>query len=402
MASASPTPETVPTPESAASPLLVQLSAIAPDDLPALLANLNTAFPAEPLLVALSSLEATAPYPNLKLIPVPSPHPSGDPPWTLTAADFAATRDLLAAHTPRGLLILGPAAQSLTPAALAALAAAIPAADLALPCYQTQPHAGLVNSAILYPLTRALFATRVRFPLALDLGLSPRMAERLAAAAAARCTTLNQPDAILWPVDEAEAAAAGLTIVETDAGPRTFPQPTEADLNAILARVVGSLFADIDAKAAVWQRPRRLPPARPQIAPSPSADTPPDIAPMLEAFHLAYTNLRDIWALVLPPNSLLGLKRLAAMDAATFRMPDPLWARIVFDFLMAYRLRTINRGHLLGALTPLYLAWVASHIQLTSSGTLTPEDHIEALASAFETDKPYLVSRWRWPDRFNP
>jgi hypothetical protein len=122
---------------------------------------------------------------------------------------------------------------------------------------------------------------------------------------------------------------------------------------------------------------------------------------MLDAFHLAYTNLREIWSLVLPPNTLLGLKRLSLTEGAAFRMPDGLWARIVFDFLLAYRLRTINRGHLLGALIPLYLAWVASHINVTASGT-NPERHIEAVAAAFEADKPYLVSRWRWPDRFNP
>jgi hypothetical protein len=89
------------------------------------------------------------------------------------------------------------------------------------------------------------------------------------------------------------------------------------------------------------------------------------------------------------------------MESAAFSMPDGLWARIVFDFLIAYRLRTINRGHLLGALIPLYLAWVASHINITAAGT-NPERHIEAVAAAFEADKPYLVSRWRWPDRFNP
>jgi hypothetical protein len=122
---------------------------------------------------------------------------------------------------------------------------------------------------------------------------------------------------------------------------------------------------------------------------------------MLEAFRLAYTNLQEIWSLVLPPNSLLGLKRLSVTEFSAFRMPDSLWARIVYDFLIAYRLRTINRGHLLGALIPLYLAWVASHINITDSGT-NAERHIEALATAFEADKPYLVSRWRWPDRFNP
>ena len=89
---------------------------------------------------------------------------------------------------------------------------------------------------------------------------------------------------------------------------------------------------------------------------------------MIEGFRLAYSNLLEIWSLVLPPNTLLGLKRLSMVDPASFRMPENLWARIVYDFLIAYRLRTINRGHLLGALIPLYLAWVAGHINITASG----------------------------------
>ena len=123
---------------------------------------------------------------------------------------------------------------------------------------------------------------------------------------------------------------------------------------------------------------------------------------MLQAFRFAYTNLREIWSLVLPPNTLLGLKRLYNNpDNVAFHMSDNLWSRIVYDFLLAYRLRTINRGHLLGALIPLYLAWVASHLGIVAAGT-DPEHHIERVAAAFEIEKPYLVSRWRWPDRFNP
>jgi hypothetical protein len=126
---------------------------------------------------------------------------------------------------------------------------------------------------------------------------------------------------------------------------------------------------------------------------------------MLDSFRLAYANLHEIWSLVLPPNSLLGLKKLSLLPADTFRISDALWARIVYDFILAWRLRTLNRGHLLGALTPLYLAWAASHLLLTAEGApdyLAPEAHIQAVAAAFEADKPYLVSRWRWPDRFNP
>jgi hypothetical protein len=215
---------------------------------------------------------------------------------------------------------------------------------------------------------------------------------------------------LVWPV--AEAATAAYSVTQVPAGPRALPPPGTVDLNTVLAQVTGSLFAEVDAKAAFWQRARLNSPPRngapayalPGPASANRAET-PDVAPMLDSFRLAYANLHEIWSLVLPPNSLLGLKKLSLLAPDAFRMPDALWARIVYDFMLAYRLRTLNRGHLLGALTPLYLAWVASHLLQTTVGApdfIAPEKHIEAVAAAFEADKPYLVSRWRWPDRFNP
>jgi hypothetical protein len=376
--------------------LLVLLASMPPEQLEDVLTNLTSSFPADGLIVASPDAIAAESHPNLRIVPVPATNPT----WTLTAADFVNAYQLADKNQARAILMLGPGSGSLHASALRDLANAITGAstDLAVPCYDLPAHAGLVNSAILYPLTRALFACRVRFPLAIDLGLSLRMAERTAAAAQ-RFTTLNHGEALLWPIDE--AAIAGFAVNEIDVGLRAQPQPANPDLSVILPQVTGSLFADIDAKAAFWQRSRTLPPPRNPTPTAPSTDGTADIAPMLDAFRLGYTNLQEIWSLVLPPNSLLGLKRLSVVDSAEFRMPDNLWARIVFDFLLAYRLRTIARGHLLGALIPLYLAWVASHINITASGT-NPERHVEAVAAAFEADKPYLFARWRWPDRFNP
>jgi hypothetical protein len=396
MATANSISDASPEQELPAPALLVLLASMPQEQSEAVLAHLTSTFAADSLMIASPDALSTDGWPGLRILPIPEANPS----WTLTAADFDLACQLAAEHKAHAILMLGPGSGSLSSSGLRDLANAVvdSSADLAIPCYDLPPHAGLINSAILYPLTRALFSSRARFPLAVDLGLSPRMAERLAAAAQ-RFTTMNQGDALLWPINE--AAVGGLNTNEVAVGPRATPQPAEADINAILASVTGSLFADIDAKAAFWQRPRYLPPPRVPFPEAPLNSGPTDITPMLEAFRLAYTNLQEIWSLVLPPNSLLGLKRLSITEFSTFRMPDSLWARIVYDFLIAYRLRTINRGHLLGALIPLYLAWVASHINITDSGT-NAERHIEALATAFEADKPYLVSRWRWPDRFNP
>jgi hypothetical protein len=375
--------------------LLVLAAAMPSDEFEGALANLCEAFSAESLIVATPNEHVSAATSSLQIVPVPQSSTT----WTLKPADFIHAYEIAREHNVRAIVMLGPAANSLSPLALRGLADAVlnASVDLATPRYALPPNSGLINSAIIYPLTRALFAARGRFPLAVDLGLSMRMAERIAAAAR-RTTTPNQNEAILWPVSE--AVAAGFAVDEIDAGQRAVPQPVEIDINAILAQVTGSLFADIEAKAAVWQRPRRTPPVR-RISTSLSpVGNAADVARMVEAFRLANANLQEIWSLVLPPHSLVMLKRFSVVEPSQFRIPDNLWARIVFDFLIAYRLRTINRGHLMGALIPLYLAWVASHINVTASGTAS-ETHIEAVASAFEADKPYLVARWRWPDRFN-
>ncbi len=395
MATANPIRDNTLAEDNTAADLLVLVTAMAPEHFRGVLSNLASAFSPEKLIVATQNeLPADSPS-SLRVVPTPQSNAA----WSLKPVDFVNAAQCGREHGAKAFLMLGPEADSLSPLALRGLADAVLGAsiDLAVPHYSLPSHAGLINSAILYPLTRALFASRVRFPLSIDIGMSLRMAERLSGAAE-RISAANQAEALVWPVNE--AVVAGFAADEVDVGSRAMPQPSDPDINSILALVTGSLFADIEAKAALWQRPRRPPLIRRPMAEVGPSDGSADVPRMVAAFQLANANLQEIWSLVLPPNSLLSLKRCSMLDPVAFRMPDSLWARIVYDFLVAYRLRTINRGHLLGALIPLYLAWVAGHINVTTSGT-PAERHIEAVAAAFEAEKPYLVARWRWPDRFN-
>ena len=325
-----------------------------------MLANLTSAFPEDDptnILVATADSAPTAAASSLGRLRLLHYSPTGSALF-LTAADYLNAFKMAQEHNARACLLFGPESQSLSPVFVRALADAVlgtPAADLALPHYRLGPNNGLVNSAILYPVTRALYRQCPRFPQAIDVGLSLRMAERMAAAAQT-FTAAGQNDAILWPV--AEAAAGNYSVTEIDAGPRGLPQPASSDLSVLLAEIAGSFFADIEARASVWQRVRPYKAGCVAGEIAPPAEALPDVTPMLEAFRVAYSNLQEVWALVLPPQTLLGLKHLSLMPPAAFRMNDELWTRIVYDFILAYRLRTINRGHLLGALTPLYLAWV--------------------------------------------
>ncbi|MDE3199933.1 MAG: hypothetical protein KGN79_03340 [Acidobacteriota bacterium] len=396
MATADSIPGTVDPTENSSARLLVLLAAMPDEHLQAMCAILAQVFSPSDALIAVPETISHGADSSLRVVKAPQTRPS----WTLTAADFDNAHTLATAHAAEAIILLGPEAHTLQPSTVSALADAVLNApnDLALPAYDLSPRAGLVNSAILFPVTRALFATKPRYPLAVDVAFSARMAAHMANAAQ-RFTRVNQGDAQVWPLNE--AAVAGFTVTEVPAGERKFAQPEDPDLNKILPLLAGSLFSDVEAKAAFWQRPRQAPHGGAMQYLIQSTERSSDTETMIQAFRLAYTNLQEIWSLVLPPNALLGLKRLSLLDASDFRMPDNLWARIVYDFLLAWRLRTINRGHLLGALVPLYLAWVASHFHTTES-SMTPEQHVEAVAAAFEAEKPYLVSRWRWPDRFNP
>src|SRR5579864_4519456 len=245
MAIADPIPEFSRPPARTGYSLLVAVAPLPNSQLESLLAKLAASFPPDDLLIATQNDVGADVYMPLHIINAPVTQST----WTLTAADFVNAYQLAQKHEAKAVLMLGPDAGSLSANALHDLASAVQsgAVDLAVPSYDLPPHAGLVNSAILYPLTRALYATRARFPLAIDLGLSLRMAEKLAIAGQ-RFVSLGQDDALLWPM--AESVVAGFTIEQVDAGIRALPQPADPDIRGILGYVTGSLFSDIEAKAA--------------------------------------------------------------------------------------------------------------------------------------------------------
>jgi hypothetical protein len=133
------------------------------------------------------------------------------------------------------------------------------------------------------------------------------------------------------------------------------------------------------------------------------AEVPVDIRQGMEGFRLAQRHLDELWRLVLPPRTLLDLKKLAVAPDESFRLADDVWARIVYDFMLAYHHRSLGREHVLTAFAPLFGAWVSSFVAEVMEATPAQvEERLEQLCLRFEGEKPYLISRWRWPDRFNP
>lgn len=269
--------------------------------------------------------------------------------------------------------------------------------DLQVSCYARHKFEGLINSGIAYPLTRALYGRRVQCPMSADLAFSKTFVERLPLDAG-----LVRASASMW--FPTFAVVHGLQIGEVHIGARATAPRNPADVSAVISEVLGSLYAAMEENAVFWQRTRGSQPVqtfgKPQVISEGTGVV--DVSNMIEAFQLGYRNLLDVWSLFLPPETLVELKRLTRVPTERFAVADELWSRIVYDFGLGYRLRSISRDHLLRAMTPLYLGWVASYaLEVRTATGEAAQERVEQLCRAFEAQKPYLVSRWRWPDRSN-
>ncbi len=349
-----------------------------------------------------SEAAAKSTFPFLVPWPLLRPDPAGA---TMLSA-FAAYQAVFAASEKlgaRACCIVASKLESATPRWICQLVQPLLQSnlDLVLPRYARRKLERLLTSSVISPITRCLYAKRIHNPMGPDLGVSQRLFRKILGAERNARANGMHPLASLTSA----ALCDNMQVCEVHVGARSYPPTDWKNISSLIAQVLGPIFLDMERNAICWQRTRGWVPVPVIGEPvSVSQDTAnPDIGRMVESFQLGNRDLQEIWSLVLPPATLFELRKLSHLPLEQFRMPDELWARIVYDFALAHRLRTINRDHLLKSMTPLYLAWVASYaLELRAEGEAASEQRLERLSIAFESSKPYLVSRWRWPDRFNP
>jgi hypothetical protein len=275
--------------------------------------------------------------------------------------------------------------------------------DLVVPVYARHRLEGALTAGIVRPLVCALYGRHVEQPMGGECGCSAALVERYLGQNIWG-TDLARFGSDIWTTTQ--AICGSFKVCQARLGEkRQSSTASSPDLGSTLTQVLGALFEDMNRNASIWQRARGTQPT-PVLGPAVDAATgaPPsfDARKLVESYRLGLRNLHDLWALVLAPATLLELKRLAAAPPESFQLPDDLWSRTVFDFALAYRMRALNRSHLLGSFLPLYLGWLASFSREMQGLTDTQsEQRLERLCLAYGAQKPYLISRWRSPDRFN-
>ena len=267
--------------------------------------------------------------------------------------------------------------------------------DFVAPLYRRHKYDGTITNSIVYPLTRALYGRRVRQPIGGEFGVSAALTQHF----------LEQQ---VWDTDVARfgvdiwmtttAITGGFKVCQSFLGAKIHDaKDPGVDLAAMLTQVVGSVFSLMEVHAARWREIKDSA-AVPEFGFEYTVGLEPmrvNVERMVEIFTAGVRELGSVWERVLTPETFKQVQALGTVSADAFRLPPDLWVRSVYDFAVAHHRKTINRDHLLKALTPLYLGRTASFVLETAqAGAADIEDVVEGLCQEYERLKPYLVEQW--------
>ena len=296
--------------------------------------------------------------------------------------------------------------------------------DFVAPLYARYKYDGTITNTVTYPMTRALYGHRLRQPIGGDFGVSGDLVRHY----------LGQDD---WTDDVSKfgidiwmttsALTGGFAVCQTRLGAKVHdPKDPGADLGPMFRQVVTTIL-----RLAVMHADRWLPIRGSHDVPAYGferiIDPPPlevNTLRLLTEFHQGSLTLAERWRTMFAPDNLetllvlareagkladsararLGIAGDTASSSAStlemadavgsFHFPDQLWARLMYDLVVAARDDAAVEV-MVASLVPVYFGRVASFIiENRHVSTDQAEERVERQAREFELLKPYLVERW--------
>jgi glycosyltransferase involved in cell wall biosynthesis len=275
--------------------------------------------------------------------------------------------------------------------------------DYVIPIYVRHKYDGTITNNIAYPLTRVLYGLRTRQPIAGDFGLSGKLAR-------AYLTEKTWDDNVsefgidIWMTTI--AISRGFQVCQTFMGaPKSHrAKDPGAELGPMFYQVVGTIFSLAVDFEYLWKySAESLPTNIFGFGLGVREEPPPvrvDSGRLLKSFVQGLIKHWKIWTRVIAPLNLDDLNKLQKMSADKIKVSADLWARILFDFIVAYRDRLIERSELLNALIPIYYIRTLAFVNDTRDmGTKEAEDFLEEECRIMEEEIYYLIAKWNQTPR---
>lgn len=268
--------------------------------------------------------------------------------------------------------------------------------DYVAPLYHRHKFDGTITNSIVYPLTRALYGKRVRQPIGGDFGFSGELARFYLG------KDVWESDVARFGIDiwmTTTAIANGFKVTQSFLGAKIHDaKDPGADLSDMLYQVVSATFALMEDYRDTWMPIRGSEPV-PAFGFEYTVGLEPvnvNTTRMLNIFREGLRNLGEIWNDILGAGDFGEVARLGELSDDEFRFPIGLWARVVYDYALAFHNKKLPVGQLIKSMTPLYVGKTASFIMAARDmGQADAEAEIEKLCIEFENGKDYLINSWK-------
>ena len=266
------------------------------------------------------------------------------------------------------------------------------------PYYSRHKYDGTITNMIAFPFTWSLYGRRVRQPIGGDFGFSLELIESLLS------KDVWETDIARFGIDiwmTTVAICENFKICQSFLGAKIHDAKDPGnDLSPMFKQVVGTIFSLMNIYMDNWGRVKGSKPTaifgfESEVAPKP-IDI--DVSNLINKFSDSVPKYMPVWRKVLAPENCQKLEEVAKADPALFEMPVDLWIKSLFDFSIAYNLRSngMDQAEIIEALVPIYYAMTASFVRRTQNlDSHQAEEVITQQCSYFEKLKPYLVEHWQ-------
>src|SRR6266545_2784025 len=217
--------------------------------------------------------------------------------------------------------------------------------DLVAPMYERHKFDGTITNSIAFPITAALYGQRLRQPIGGDFGFSGRLAAHWAH------KDVWDTDVARFGVDiwmTTVALCNDFNVCQAILGAKLHDAKDPGrDLGPMFRQVVGSLFALAGRYAEEWMAVDTIEPVPAFGFRSATSTEEIKVNPdrLRWRFVDGYVTYQDVWRQVLTPDNLEGVIEAihqAGERPEGFRLPVELWARICYDYLLAYNEQVVN------------------------------------------------------------
>ncbi len=270
--------------------------------------------------------------------------------------------------------------------------------DYVTPIYVRHKYDGSITNHIAYPMLRTLFGLRVRQPIGGDFGFSGRLARAFLSEKLWSHSVANFGIDI-WMTTI--AIARHFKICQAFLGsPKSHRAKDPAkDLGPMFTQVVSTIFDLMINFEYLWKYTRESHPTNIYGFGLGVDEKPPtvnvDVDKLYESFKKGSDVFGDLWDKIIPRTGLIEIHKLKKYEKEYFYLPSDLWARILFDFAIAYRNGQFKRHKIIKAMIPFYHARILSFANKTTKKSIKEtEEYFENIVRIFEAEKYYLIKRW--------